>query len=69
MKIKINHQKRHQLEILKDKTINPYKYTYLRMKQLTDQQIYTEFKEFQLNIDSHVLGNDYLKESKQRIKT
>lgn len=46
MKIKINHQKQHELEIMKDKTLNPYKYTYLRMKQLTDEQIYTEFKDF-----------------------
>ncbi len=48
-----------------DKAKNPFKYNFLRQKQLNDYQIYMEFKDFAMDIDRNSLGNNYLEESKK----
>lgn len=44
-----------------DKIKNPQKYRLLANKLLNDQQIYEEFKDFELNINRKEIGINYLK--------
>lgn len=50
----------HQFEIAKDKASNPQKYHFLKLKNLTDEQIFRDFKDFEMNFNNRQLGNQYL---------
>ena len=50
--------------IARDKAKNPLKYNYLsNVAALTDEKIYEEFKDFEINIDVKELGNQYMKQA------
>ncbi len=48
-----------------DKIVNKQKYLLLSKRQLDDDQIFNEFKDFELKIDPKELGKNYLNELKQ----
>ena len=68
IKIKTNIEKKMEMEINKDKIKNPFKYNFLNQKALNDYVIYKQFDQFGLNIDKKGLGNEYLKEIKDKVK-
>lgn len=43
-----------------DKLKNPKKYHFLSQKALSDEQIFDNFKDFDINIDFKDIGNNYL---------
>lgn len=61
-------ERAHLLEIEKDKTKNPQKYHFLKMKNLTEEQIFKEFQDFEMDFDSKNIGKQYLYESKLHLK-
>ena len=65
MEVNVDEDKRLKVLIALDKAKNPFKYNFLRQKQLNDYQIYMEFKDFAMDIDRNSLGNNYLEESKK----
>ena len=44
--IRINPESSHKFDIAKDRDRNPQKYHFLKLKNLTDEQIYKDFKDF-----------------------
>lgn len=48
----IDPEKQKELLLIKDKRKNPLKYNYLSsVAALSDEKIYTEFKEFEIDLD------------------
>ena len=62
--LKIDQEKKREMEIMGDKLRNKRKYNFLSQKALSDERIYEEFKEFDINIDKNELGNQYFQEAK-----
>lgn len=58
-----------QIAILKDKEKNPLKYNFLKLKNLTEEQIFRDYRDFELDFDPKGLGNEYLRESKLNSKS
>ena len=58
--ITIDEAKKVKIEIAIDKSKNPMKYNFLGQKALNQFQIYGEFKDFDLKINSRELGKAYL---------
>lgn len=56
MNINVDEEKRIRMEITIDRAKNPSKYNFLKQKNLNDFQIYTEFRDFELDIDRNELG-------------
>lgn len=62
MPVLIDQEKMREALIARDKAKNPLKYNYLsNVAALSDDKIYDEFKDFEINIDKNELGNQYMK--------
>ena len=66
--IKVNPESAHKFEIAKDKAENAQKYHFLKLKNLTEEQIFKDFKDFEIKFENKVLGNHYFEESKAMMK-
>ena len=62
MPLKIDEEKKKEAAIMQDKLKNMKKYNFLREKALSDQQIYEEFQNFDININKHELGRQYMED-------
>ena len=60
MRVRVDYDKQLEVLIAKDKAKDPHKYNLLGQKGLTDRQIYEDFKDVQIKIDSKQIGNNYL---------
>lgn len=56
-KLKLDSQSSIKFEIMKDKTRNPQKYHFLKLKNLTDEQIFKEFQDYEIDFNSKSMGN------------
>ena len=68
MPVKVDSERSHLFEIARDKAQHSRKYHFLKLKNLTDEQIFRDFKDFEMNFDTKQLGNQYLEESKGHLK-
>ncbi len=66
--LRIDQEKKLEADIANDKLRNRHKYNFLSQKALSDEQIYREFKDFDINIDKKEVGNQYFQEFKDRNK-
>lgn len=48
------------MQIRNDKVKNQKKYNFLSQKALSDEQIFDNFKEFDINVDRKGIGKQYL---------
>ena len=58
--LRIDIDKKKEMLILNDKERNHKKYNFLSQKALSDEQIFDNFKEFDINIDRKEVGKHYL---------
>ena len=55
--MKISLEKTLMADIAKDKALNPFKYNYLKLKKLTEQQIFSEFQDFEIEFNTKGIGD------------